>query len=175
MMRSFSPLTQRIIAVGILVLLVLIAANIAAATSSAVTNALADLEDARFRVARLSALSQRPRTQPGPSVPAGMLFAAPSQDAAQVALTASISAAAQGAQLQLESVVGVPSQLPKEKLVRTSLTTTGPEQAVLSFIGKVEQGRPAVRFEQWRIAVAEGQPGAIRFEGVAVAAWGNGQ
>jgi hypothetical protein len=175
MMQSFSPLTQRVLALGIALLLILMAVNVAFALSAAVSDALAELDDARFRSARLSALSQRPETPMGPPIPTGMLFSEASQDAAQIALERSISAAAQGAQLQLEEAAAIPSALPKENLVRTSVRLSGPEQAVLGFITKVEQGRPAIRFEQWRIAAADGQSGTIRFEGVAVAAWGSGR
>jgi hypothetical protein len=174
MMHDQSPLIRRTVALGILALLLIAAANLASAVVAAVDASLAELDDARFRVARLTALASRPPTPAGAAVPADLFVRAPTREAAQAEFLDIVSAAAARAQLPLEAVQPETPDPVNRKAVRASVRASGPETSVLAFIAQLEQGRPAVRLARWRIERLEGQPDSVRIEGTAVAAWEGG-
>ncbi len=172
MIQEFSPRTRRIVAIGILVLLALLAVQLSAAVARAVSNSLDELEESRFRLARLEAIRARPAAPPPRPIPEELTFQAASYDEAAAQALAAVNAAAASAQLVLPTVSALPRDEANPNLIRISVAGSAPEQAVLTFIGEIEKASPAVRLRSWNATAAEGQPPALIFEGVAVAAWG---
>lgn len=171
MMQSFSPFTRRLIAIAILLLAGLAALNLAIAIGSATGGAVSDLEDARFRLARLVALQTRPLSPPGKPVAADLYFTAPDREAAAGMVATAITSAAAGQKLALENMAIAAPDGINPFLIRFSFAATGPEENILGLVNDVESKRPAIRLRVWRIAAIEGQPPALRLEATAFAAW----
>lgn len=169
MIHGLSPQVRRILAVGLAVLLLLLGGSLIAKLANATGEALDDLEDARFRSARLTALSQRPPTAAGTPIPEDLLFRGPALEAAQIDFAGRIAAAAANAQLTLDPAPALPPDGISPAL-RMPIAATGPEQSLLSFVNQLEQGRPVIRLSSWRIA-PQADPALLRIEGVAIAAW----
>lgn len=169
MIRNFSQPVRRIIAIGMLLFLLLLAIAAAQGLARSVGEALGGLGDARFRSARLAALAQRPPSPPGQPVPRDMLFRAPTAEAAQAELAGRIVAAAASTQVTLDAPAPLPPDPRKPALVSLSLAAAGPEQAVLSFVSQLEQGRPAIRFSRWSLTASGDN--MLRFQATAAAGW----
>lgn len=170
MIQSFSPLTRRILAVGLLVLLVLLGLRLAAGLGGAISSSLEELEDSRFRLARMEALRTRAAPPAADPLPAGLTLAAASHEDAAAQALAAVNGAAGAAQLTLARAAPLPQEPGNPNLVQVTLSAAGPEAAVLAFVSELEKSTPPVRLASWRIAAAPG--GGLAVEGVAAAAWG---
>lgn len=173
MTQSFSPPARRIIALGLLALLLLIGASLVLKAAGSVRDALAELDDRRFRVARLNALAQRTAPSAGQPVPQGMSFQASSRDAAQAEFAGSLAAAADAAGVTIEGVAALPADPLNPPLIKISFAASGPEPALLGFINEIEQRRPAIRLPTWRMSLNE-DAGGLRLNAVALAVWETG-
>ncbi|WP_076073299.1 hypothetical protein [Sphingomonas montana] len=52
---------------------------------------------------------------------------------------------------------------------RALVTLAGPEPAMRDVLARLERGRPAIRFAEWRLVPEAGAADRLRFEGVALA------
>ena len=186
MMESFSPLSRRIVALGLLALLVLLALKAAATLAGGLSGSLEELEDSRFRLAKLEAIRARPLPPRPPAPPQHLYFTAGSHGEVVAQVQGLLNGAAASTNLALTRVSPLPQMPHDPALVQVALSAQGPELSLLEFIAQIENGSPAVRLRDWRIAVgASGAaaPGAaapvaaseLRLEAMAVAAWGGRQ
>ena len=170
-MTGLSPLAQRLIAAGLLLLAALLAISALQLLASAPAAALAGLDDARERSARLDALLHRPSPPPAPAIPSAYYFQAMSHPAATALAAARIRAAAGNAGLPFLGLRAGTQVAAIPNLVRVGIAAEGPEPAVLGFVGDLERGTPAVRLRAWRILRPESGAPRVRLEATAVAAW----
>jgi Type II secretion system (T2SS), protein M subtype b len=176
MTASWSPLTRRLVALGLLILALLGVLNlIIMPVATMLTDSLDALHDNRFRLARLDAIDARPPLPPAPVLAPGLTVTGIDQGAAAAALIGNIGAAAARAQLALEPPTLLPSATGDAKRLALRVAATGPEPMMLQFVNELERGAPLIRFRSWRLSVVEGSPRQLRFEAIAVAAWAGPQ
>jgi hypothetical protein len=175
MMANWSPFTRRALALTILAFVVLGIANfVIVPVVGTISSAINELQDSRFRVARLEAIEGRPAVPNVQPVPSGLTIAATNRGAAGSLMAGALGAAATRTQVTLDP----PTVLPQDnqpRQVAISVGVVGSEAAVLSFVNALEAGQPLVRFRNWRFAVVDGPPRQLRFEGVALAPWSDGR
>lgn len=171
MIDGFSPLTRRILAFGILVLLLLLGLRVAAGVAEGVSGSLQELSDKRFVLARLEAVRSRPEPVRPRPLPPGLHFQAASYEQASAMASSAVRGAAAAAQFTLSSVSVDPLKPENPGLIEIRVGGKGPELAALAFVEQLERGQPAMRLRTWQVAADPASP-EIAIEGVAAAAWG---
>jgi hypothetical protein len=173
--ESFSPLTRRVLAVGLLILALLLAVQIFSLAAAAVGTALGRLEDSRFALARVEAVRARPLPPRAPPLPLGQFLQADSHDTATAAAAGRIRRAAGGSGVTLDGMTAVPADPANPRLVRISFAARAAEPALLAFIQAVEREDPPLRLHAWSIArAAPGAPELV-LQASAVVAWSPAQ
>lgn len=167
MMAQFSPLTRRIVALGIAVLALFGLINLVLAPIYSVTaGSLSGLEDARFQKARLEAIAARPPLPRSDPVPEALYMPAPDRQRASDALIAAIGASASRYEIQLDSVTPVAPEPGRLATVGAAVAARGEQDKILAWINDLELGTPAIYFPTWSLAgqldgaipAAEGAP-----------------
>lgn len=171
MMAGFSPFTRRLIALAILLFALLAAINLAGAVIGGASASLAALGDARFRLARLTALQMRPASPAGAPVSPDFYFTAPDRESAAAQAEAAARQAAASVALPIESLALAPADPEQPLQLALPIAASGPEPAVLAFIAELERSRPAMRLGSWRIVRTGTDPGSLRVEGTVLAVW----
>jgi hypothetical protein len=199
MMAQFSLPTRRILAVGIAVLAVLGLINLVIMPVYGVTaRSLSALQDAKFQRARLEAVVARPPLPRSEPVPHSLYLVAPDRQRAIDMVIAAIGRTAQGYQVELDSVAPVEADPAHPEAIGITLSMRGEHDNVLALINDLEQGQPAVHFQNWTLksdtaasaapvvpVSEEGAPavpsrlaapgatptGGLTFSGVAAAVW----
>jgi hypothetical protein len=188
MIDQLSPLTRRIVAVGLLVLIVLLAVQlIIAPLFSAIGDQRAELADLRARRVRLEATKAR-LLPDGSTMAMALAIAAPDRAAAQLRLRALLTGSAGIAGVTLVATASsATADRPRD--VAIDLSASGTEAALTTFASLVEHGTPLIRFRHWQIgrdetalpppgALPGALPGgsapsvpALRLTGLAIAVW----
>jgi hypothetical protein len=172
MIDILSPASRRLVALGLLVLVLVSALNfIVMPVSGAISAALDALAEARFERARLVAIDEGPRLRKGIPVPAALLLRAPTHDVAGATLVNLIRTAADAQKITLDPVVPLVADPARPMTVGVGFATTAPEADVAAFISALEQGEPAVRLDQWKLSAVENTGGQVRLEARAMALW----
>ena len=174
MIASFSPLTRRILAVGLLILALLLAVQVFSLAATAIGTALGRLEDSRFALARVEAVRARPLPPRAPPLPPGQFLQADSHNTATAAAAGRIRTAAGGSGVTLEGMTAVPADPANPRLVRISFAARAAEPALLNFIQTVERNDPPLRLHAWSIARTPGGPELV-LQASAVVAWSPAQ
>jgi len=152
MMAQFSPLSRRIVAIGIAVLALLGLINLVIVPLYGLTaGSLSDLEDARFQRARLEAIAARPPLPRSEPVPASLYVAAPDRQRASDALIAAIGGTAAGYEIQLDSVTPTDADPARPEAIGVRFTARGEQDKILAWINDLESGSPAAYFTDWSL------------------------
>jgi hypothetical protein len=156
MMAPFSPVTRRVVAVGIFVLALFGLINLVALPVYALTaSSLSGLEDARFQRARLEAIAARPPLPRSEPVPASLYLTAPDRERAADALIAAIGAAASRYEVQVESIAPAAADPARPGAVTVTIAARGEHDRMLAWINDLERGTPAVYFPIWKLAQSD--------------------
>jgi hypothetical protein len=156
MMTSFSPLTRRVVAVGIAVLALFALVNLVALPVYALTaSSLSGLEDARFQRARLEAIAARPPLPRAEPVPASFYLTAPDRERAADVLIAAIGAAASRYEVQVDSIAPAAADPARPGAVTVTIAARGEHDRMLAWINDLERGTPAVYFLVWKLGQSE--------------------
>ena len=167
MMAQFSPLTRRIVALGIAVLALFGLVNLVLAPIYSITaGSLSGLEDARFQKARLESIAARPPLPRSDPVPQEFYLGAPDRQSASDALIAAIGASAARYEIQIDSVTPESPEPGRAATVSATVVARGEQDKMLAWINDLERGTPAVYFASWSLAAqpdgavpaAEGAP-----------------
>jgi hypothetical protein len=169
---SFSPLTQRLLAWGLLLLLLLLLSSAIISLGQNIGGSLERLEDARYRAARMEALLERPPLRAAAPPSPTYYFEAPTYEAAAALASSAVGAAAAVAEMSVAPVATGADPAENPNLIRLSVAAEGEEQKLLRFIAALETGSPAIRVREWRIRRADADPALLRLEAVVLAAWG---
>jgi len=168
---NFSPLGRRLIALGLLAVLLLGGVTLVMMPLGAwMAESSANLADLRFRRDQLDAIAARPAPPPAPTALEAQLIAAPSSDAALARLQADLQSAATTAGIEFQ-LTPAPSAADAS-LVAVVVNASAPEEKLLQFLSQVEQAQPLVRFRSWRLGSPQPGESKVAFSGEAVAAWG---
>jgi hypothetical protein len=178
MMAQLSPPVQRAAAIGLLLLAVLLAIEIASATIGGAMAARDRLLDARERSARLEAIQTAPadpaRARPAP-LPPGLAFSAPDRAAAAEIAATAISGAAAAQQLPAPSLAHEAPNAANPNLIGINVRAEGDEQQMLRFIAAVESGTPALRLRTWRLVRVQEEPSRLQLDALVLGAWAGPQ
>jgi len=170
MIEQMSPLTRRIVAVGLLVLaILLIVQYVIAPLAGGISGQRDELAALRIREARLRATIRRPLPKASSLGPAQVVEARNETQATQrlQALLAGDAAVA-GATLQL----GPPCTPPASPgSLCAQIAVSGKEASVSHFLSQVEHGNPVIRFRVWQLTSGQGDDSQLCLTGRALAAW----
>lgn len=161
MIASFSPFTRKVLALGILLLVLLGTFQLVIAPLYAFTaNSLLGLEDARYRRARLESIAARPPLPTAAPVPASLYLTAPDRQRATDLLLATIGGTASRYQLQIDSIAAVPSGSSRGAAIAVTVVARGEHDNVLAWINDLESGTPNIHFADWSLAPDSKPPAA---------------
>jgi Tfp pilus assembly protein PilO len=169
MIGEMSPLTRRIVAVGLLVLMVLLGLQyVALPLAGAIMDQRDELAELRLREARLGATMDRMLPKVSKVRPEQVIAAATQPQAIQrmQAMLAGDAAMA-GVTLQL----GPPCTIEQSQQLCADVALSGKEGDVAHFLSVVEHGSPVVRFQRWQLAPGQGTDTQLHFMGRAIAVW----
>lgn len=176
MIEQFSPLTRRLVAAGLAILLLLVLVQaVAMPVSGLLRTSLVDLGASRARLQRLEAISARPDQPHSEPVPAGLAIEAHDAPGAGAALVNAIGAARQRASLQALDVSLAPGDPRLPDHVAAQIHCVGPMDAVLTLANELERARPLIRFSAWKIEPVQGQVAQLQLTGTVEAAWTTGR
>lgn len=172
LMRSMSPLMQRLTALLILMLCILLLLQIVflplweRASASA-----AQLEDARFEKARLEAFASR-STPSFKELPSRLLLAAEGtgqdrKSIEQERFAALIQQQSSSYGLTLQSTEPVSGD---SNVAALNIIWEGRQDNVIQLIAKLENGSPLMRFQSWQIETLDEASAQIRFSATVIAA-----
>lgn len=168
---QFSPLTRKILALGLLVLaLLLVWRLILSPVAAQMEGSLTELEDARFQRVRLENLQNRPKPDKAEALPAGIVFSAKSREEAAAGLNGYIGGLAAKHGLQIANITPRPGA-ETDKLLAFDLALIGEEVSVTRFINQAERGSPMIRFRSWQIEAGSDSDPNLQFSGQVIAAW----
>jgi hypothetical protein len=172
MIEQFSPLTRRVVAAGLAILLfLLLIQSVAMPVNGLVRTSLADLGASRARLQRLEAISARPDQPHSEPAPAGLAIEARDATSAGAALVNTIGAARQRAGLQALDVSPAPGDPRLPDHVAAQVHCVGPMEAILTLANELERARPLVRFSAWKIEPVQGQASQLQLTGTVEAVW----
>jgi Tfp pilus assembly protein PilO len=170
MIDQMSPLSRRIVAVGLLVLLVLLLVQyVLAPLASAIVDQRDALTALRARETRLQATARRTLPNASDVQPGQAIIApSPSQGAQRLQALLAGKAALAGVSVQLG-----PPCAPKDEpaLLCADLAVSGTEADMARFLNSVEHGAPVIRFRMWQLTPGQGVDTQLHFNGRAVAVW----
>jgi hypothetical protein len=169
MIDSFSPLSRKLIAVGLLLLKLLMLISFVIVPTFEWTKSHVDqLSDSRLKLARISALDKAQIVQPETNVPDTLLFKAKSMAEAQSLFDAHLRRSAELNGIKdifLEAETGA----KVNGLLRSKFRVSGPEYQVASIISELESNAPLLRMDQWTLR--RDSEGIIALEASMVAGW----
>jgi hypothetical protein len=169
MIASFSPFTRKMLALGILVLVLLGAIQLVIAPLYALTaNSLSGLEDARFRRARLESIAARPPLPTSAPVPASLYLTAPDRQRATDLLLATIGGSAGRYQIQIDSIAPLAPESSRGAAIAVTVAARGEHDKVLAWINELERGTPNVHFADWSLAPDSSAPAAAAGTGAVM-------
>jgi hypothetical protein len=172
MTELLSPFSRRIIALGLLFLVMVTVINvIAVPLFAAVRNQLDALADARLGVAHLEAVDRVPTPRRTPPVPDDLYIQAPNRELATEALLTIIRSSAQSRKVALDVPGALTLDPAQPAQIAVSLSFAAPEADIEALLHDLETGPPAIRFSQWRMTAPDDPKGNPRFEGRAIAVW----
>lgn len=173
---NLSPLAQRLVAIGLLILLVVSVISFVIIPYCQLTAAaLATLADTRFELARLEAVNLQVPMAPSSRVPPSAFLVARDPAHAVAALTGLISTTAARSSVQV--AIGASALSPSSPdtqtvpLVVVAVEASGSEAAMLRFVADLEAGPPQVFATGWRIERSDATPSVLKFKATIAAAW----
>lgn len=170
MIEQMSPLTRRIVAVGLLILVLFIALQlIVLPLAGALRDQRAELTELSARHARLAATAKR-LLPDASTVPPGLAITAPDPARAGARLQALLAGSASIAGVKLDQTPPHPLA-GQPRLIGSEIVVTGPEAGVANFVSLVEHGSPTMRFQHWQLVAGDRTQTPVRFTGLVVAAW----
>jgi hypothetical protein len=155
MMDLLTPLTRRIVALGLLVLVLLSGLSfVVAPLIAANQNTLSELALVREALARARAIQEAPAIPKIAEFPQSAGLKAASMQAARESLAgyAMSRASAKGLQITLPAMPQPRVRAPAP--VELAISITGAREALLEWMSDVETGRPACRFLTYRLVDA---------------------
>jgi len=170
-MDALSPVTRRIVALGILLLVLITATNLLVLPlSSALRGSLSRLGDVRFERAQTEAIANRPPAPPASPLPSGIAIVAANPGDASARLAAIVRQKATVAGVTILALAPAGGASDKSAAISADFAVEGSELAVLAFLKQVESDRLLMRLPSWHMQVDDAHK--VRLDGQVAAAWG---
>lgn len=171
MIEDMSPFAQRILAIGLLVLVLLLGLQLVVSPLiERMQISREALADSRYRLHKLANLAAQPETPMGKAVDPGLLLAAPNVKAALAQLLGQVSRIASATGANAQKVEAQDKQaLPSMVAVQVELS--GNETSIISFAEQLEAARPMVRMRDWRLELAPDNPAQLKLTATLLAGW----
>lgn len=154
-MELLSPLAQRFVALGLALLTLLGVLSLIVVPFVDATHAVLDrLAMTRMALARAQAIAAAPAPPTITPFPRAAAIVAPSALAAREQLAGYVTERAAASALQV-SVRDIPeTQIKAPAPVEIQLSVTGPRDALLTWMSRLETGTPAIRFVHYQLSDA---------------------
>lgn len=153
MIDALPPLTRRIIALGLFVLLLFGAiTQILVPLIDANRSALRDLSDIREARARAEAIRAAPEPRPVMAFPARVGLRGADARSAAERLVGHVTTTAARSGLQLMSGQAPVAHASAPALINARISVTGPRDVLMNWMSRLERGSPAVRFRDWQLS-----------------------
>lgn len=169
----FGPLSQRIIALGLAVLVVLLALQwVVLPLMAAMTEGRAELMTLRERRAMLISAKTWPGVTPPPAAAAHWLLRGRAADLRrQVTAQMQAQAGSHGVTLSAVTVEVPGASNPDggQQMVSITLAASGPQDAMLRWIAAIERGTPVMRAKTLRLQPIAGRDGTLSLDAVFLA------
>jgi len=169
-MDALSPFTRRIVALGVLVLVLVTVANLLILPLFATLRSnLGRLGDVRFERAQTEAMADRPPPPPASPLRPGLFVVAASPAEATLRLTDAVRAKASAARVVVGTIAPA-GAAGRPGVVAVDISVAGSERDVLAFLNGVEGDRLLMRLVRWRLQVDDKH--RVQLDGRVTAAWG---
>lgn len=156
-MTEMSSTLRRMMAVGILILLVATGFQLILVPSIDWMNAnLAALDNSRFQIDRLEQLESEPPLPAGQKLPDGILISARSREEAEKVAILHIQAIAKRHELAAIHLLPLGKQ-PLPSMLAIEMNVVGPEKNIVAFIEDLENSVPLTRFPKWKLSTRTGE------------------
>ena len=169
----FGPLSQRIIALGLAVLVVLLALQwVVMPLMAAMTEGRAELMTLRERRAMLISAKTWPGVTPPPAAAAHWLLRGRAADLRrQVTAQMQAQAGSHGVTLSAVTVEVPGASNPDggQQMVSITLAASGPQDAMLRWIAAIERGTTVMRAKTLRLQPIAGRDGTLSLDAVFLA------
>ena len=169
---SLSPLTSRIVAVGLLILALLLLIQLLSALISTVQDVRLELGDVRARRAQLEQRIARGIPERGAIVPTDLFFRAKTEPEAAGVFGTYVNIVARRYGVQVRGLSVDPTSGIAGHALDATIQVDGPETSVIKFVSELEQGRKLTRLVAWHITKGQDLKAGISLSGHVVAAWG---
>lgn len=171
MIEDMSPFAQRILAVGILILGLLLGFQlIASPLIERMQLSREALADSRYRLHKLENLANQPEAMLGQPVEPNLLIAAPNAKMAQAELLGQVSRIANTTGASAQKMEALDKQaLPS--LVAAKIELSANEVSIISFVDQLEAARPMMRLRDWRLQDADDDSGQLKLSATVLASW----
>lgn len=171
MIGDMSPFAQRILALGILLLVALLTVQLMVIpVFERMVVSRDTLADSRYRVAKLESLDARPELPKGQTIEPGLLISAATAQQAQNQLLGQVSRTASATTVIVQK--GEPNRgQALASITAANIELSGSEASVILFIDQLEAARPMMRLRAWRINIMPDSPGQLRLTATVVASW----
>ena len=125
----------------------------------------------RERLTTLEAMADLGSRPPVPLLPEGLAHAAGDRRSAEAAFGRQLRQAASGHRLLVERIETLAADRERPGLLIARIAVSGSETDIMRFVRRVESGKPAIRFADWRIGRTAAGESTIRIEATALALW----
>lgn len=157
-MELLSPLARRFVALGLALLALLGVLSLIVGPLVDATHAALDrLAMTRMALARARAIAAAPASPAIASFPRAAAIVARSAVAAREQLAGYVTAQAAASALQITLHDLPKAQVKAPAPIEIQLTITGPRDALLTWMSKLETGTPAIRFVHYQLS-SDGMP-----------------
>lgn len=171
MIEDISPFAQRILAVGIFVLALLLGFQlIVSPLAERMQLSREALANSRYRLHKLQSLASQPEAIMGQPVEPGLLIAASNVKMAQAQLLGQVSRIASAAGVTVQKVEA-PDRPALPSLVTAQVELLANEGSVIAFVDQLEAARPMMRLRDWRIEVADDNTSTLKLNATLLASW----
>lgn len=171
MIDDMSPFAQRVLALGLLLLALLLSTQfVAAPIIERMEVSRSALADSRYRLHKLKAAEARPDPATGQRIAPSSLIKAANLSQAQAQLAGHVARIASTTSVKLRRIEGEDKQA-LASLVTAQIELQASEALLISFVDELEAGQPVMRLRNWRLENNGDESGELRLTAKLVASW----
>lgn len=174
MINEFSPLMRKVLAIGILIVVIFTAMGlIVVPLYERVNDSRETLANSRFEVARLENIIKRPSPPVGEILDPRLLIRANNEEDAKNTLQNLILSLAASNELEATVVFSGANQ-PVAGLLSADIVVLGDEISISNFLAQIENDQILMRLVNWDIEYNDNNPDQLRTNFRAIAVWEEG-
>lgn len=171
MIFGFSPQIRRFIALAVFLLFMLISVEfIIIPAIEHISNKKNELENSRFELSRLRNIADWPNPPEGQVIEDDLILRAKDRTEALNLYRNYILSLANQRGIALNITLPDSESNIDENII-TTISLTGPENSVMLLIADIENGRPLVRFHNWKIQYEESSGNFVTLNSELITSW----